>query len=275
MANPTHRSLPSLIVAAALVALLVAACGSDSEPEPFAGGATTVAGGPDPTTTTTSEQPNTDGTQPSSASSDSSTVAPSTGSTGLPGEPFEGFVSDGDELGVVGVAHDDVLNVRAGPGTDQAIVAQLDSLADGVVATGRGRRLTRTIWYEVRSGAVTGWSNSSFLAFHGTVDDVTADIIEQLGSRPVTETMLELGELVAQARSSDDVDSRVVLSVAPTVGDVGEVTYDVIGLADDALYGYRLHVFGQPIESGEGFSLGSVEQTSLCGRGIDDIGRCR
>jgi hypothetical protein len=60
--------------------------------------------------------------------------------------------------------------------------------------------------------------------------------------------------------------------VAPSVGDLGEVTYDVIGLGDDAVRGLRLHVFGQPID--EGFSLKTVEMTALCGRGADDDGGC-
>jgi hypothetical protein len=57
------------------------------------------------------------------------------------------------------------------------------------------------------------------------------------------------------------------MSVAPTVGDLGEVTYDVIGLGDDAVYGYRLHVFGEPVT--DGFSLRTVERTYLCSRGVD------
>ena len=49
------------------------------------------------------------------------------------------------------------------------------------------------------------------------------------------------------------------------VGDLGEVTYDVIGFPDDSVTGVRLHVFGEP--SGNGFVLRTVESTTLCARG--------
>jgi hypothetical protein len=74
--------------------------------------------------------------------------------------------------------------------------------------------------------------------------------------------------------SSDDPPSRIVMSVAPTVGDLGEVTYDVVGLGDDALGGVRLHVFGDPAEGGEGFVLSNVERTFICSRGVTDDGFC-
>lgn len=54
------------------------------------------------------------------------------------------------------------------------------------------------------------------------------------------------------------------------MADLGEVTYDVMVLGDDALCGVRLHVFGQPSASGEGFVLENVEQTLLCGRALAD-----
>ena len=81
--------------------------------------------------------------------------------------------------------------------------------------------------------------------------------------------MTDLGRVVAEALASDEPPSRIVMTVSPTVGDLGEVTYDVVGLGDDALRGFRLHVFGTPSESGEGFVLRSVEQTLLCGRGVN------
>jgi hypothetical protein len=62
--------------------------------------------------------------------------------------------------------------------------------------------------------------------------------------------------------------------IPPTVGDLGEVTFDVVGLLDDAQLGWRLHIFGQPTEGGEGFSLKSVEATALCGRGVTEDGLC-
>jgi hypothetical protein len=52
------------------------------------------------------------------------------------------------------------------------------------------------------------------------------------------------------------------------------VTYDVVGLGDDAVFGFRLHIFGEPTENGEAFSLKSVEATSLCGRAVTADGVC-
>ena len=195
----------------------------------------------------------------------------------LPGDGFEGFAREGDELTVVGVAHDDVLNVRRGPGTDFPVVAELAPVGDTVTATGRARLLARSLWYEIEVGPVTGWVNAGFLAYPGAVDDVTVTVMDALDtadSGAGGETMVDLGRAVAATQASSDVESRIVLSVAPEVGDLGEVTYDVIGLADDAVLGYRLHVFATPAAGGEGFDLRTVEQTVLCSRGVDAEGRC-
>ena len=74
------------------------------------------------------------------------------------------------------------------------------------------------------------------------------------------------------ANTFTDVGSglNIVVSVAPTVGDLGEVTYDVVGLGDDSLGGYRLHIFGQPTDSGGGFSLMAIEATAMCQRAVHD-----
>ncbi len=234
----------------AVVALAVAACGGGVDT------AATTTTGSQPTTTITAAPPTT-----------STTTEPPT--TTLPGDPIDIGPSAGDVLAVIGVAHDDVLNVRAAPGTDQAIVVELEPLADDVVAVGNSRSLPRSIWFEVDVDGVTGWSNSSFLGYLGQTTDETASIIDLLGETPEAETMTDLGRVVAEALASDEPPSRIVMSVAPTVGDLGEVTYDVVGLGDDALRGFRLHVFGTPSESGEGFVLRSVEQTLLCGRGVN------
>ena len=74
--------------------------------------------------------------------------------------------------------------------------------------------------------------------------------------------MEELGMLVAETLASDDPQSDIVMSVAATVSDLGEVTFDVVGLGDDSVWALRLHVFGQP--DGSRFSLMSVEAHVMC-----------
>ena len=210
-------------------------------------------------------------------------VAPKTSPTGsvqqpvtstLPGEVINTGPAAGQVLGVVGVPFDDVLNVRAAPGADQRIVARLDPLADDVVATGTARQLTGSIWYEVTVKGVAGWANSSFVAWLAGTDDVTAQVVAALGGRPSAPTMLDLGRVVAEAKASAEPPSRVTVTVASSTGDLGEVTYDVVGLADDSVFGERLHVFGRPLNQGQGFSLASVERRLLCARGATDNGLC-
>ena len=82
-----------------------------------------------------------------------------------------------------------------------------------------------------------------------------------------------LGEMVADTYPEDDKRLRVRMSGAPSVGDLGEVIYDVVGFADDSVYGVRLYVYGQPTDGG-GFDLKSVEATALCRRGVTADGFC-
>jgi hypothetical protein len=191
------------------------------------------------------------------------------GDAALPGDPWVGFAQAGDELAVFGVAHDDVLNIRALPGAEGEIVATAEPSATDVVATGEARELSRSFWYQVEVDGVTGWARVRYLAFPGSVDDATAELLDHAtgGELPETETMLEMGQLVAEGFATTDPVSTIVQSGPASVGDLGEITFDVVGIGDDAAVGYRLHVFGAPSESGEGFSLESIERTTFCGRG--------
>ncbi len=178
-------------------------------------------------------------------------------------------------MAVIGVEHDDVLNLRAAPGTDQPILAGLRPTEADMIATGRSRLLRGVVWFELEAGGTVGWASASYLGYLGATDDLTSQIVGS-GAIPVAGTMAELGRLVAEAVAvdADGFSSRISMTVAPTVGDLGEVTYDVVGLQDDALRGLRLHVFGALTEGGDGFSLKSVEATALCGRGVTDEGLC-
>ncbi len=268
MTNPTQtqrRRALGLVAIIAALALFVVACGDDTTETSDT--TTTSVDGTD-TTTDTDTSDTTDAVTTATTAT-TATSQSSSATTGLPGEPFEGFAKDGDVLAVMGVAHDDKLNIREAPGTDQALLTRVGPLEDNLTATGRAQALSRSIWYEVSTAdGITGWANSSFLGFVGSVDDVTSAFLDG-GDPPVTETMQQMGELVAAAYVSTEPGSRVVQTVAPTAGDLHEITYDVIGVGDDSTGGYRLHIFAVSNgDNDEGFTLTSIERTTFCMRGL-------
>ncbi len=189
----------------------------------------------------------------------------------LPGEPFATHVPmPGESVAVVGVSFDDTLAVRNGPGDDFGIAAELGPL-DEPTGTGIGRLRTdlSSIWWRVGFDSSEGWVDSTFIGRLGDTTDATAGVVAELGGIPSAPTMLELGRVVADTFAAEPPDtSRITVTVAPTLGDLGEVTYDVVGLGDDSVLGWRLVVFGTPDGGGPGvFSLKSVEATLLCARG--------
>ena len=107
-------------------------------------------------------------------------------------------------------------------------------------------------------------------AFVGGTDDVTWRVVEILGSIPSAETMTDLGHLVASALVPDEGEGAPRISVVeePAVGDLGEITLEAVGLADDSILGYRLRIFAHPPEAEGGFTLKAVERTLLCRRGV-------
>ena len=112
--------------------------------------------------------------------------------------------------------------------------------------------------------------------FVGGTDDITSRVVEKLGSIPSAETMTALGYLVANALVPDEGEGAPRISVVegPVIGDLGEITLDAVGLADDSILGYRLRIFAHLPEAEGGFTLKTVERTFLCSRGaIGDL--CR
>ena len=193
----------------------------------------------------------------------------------LPGEVVEFGPPAGTILSVFGVRHDDVLNVRDLPGLDGEIVATLDPTESGFLATGRHQQLPTTFWMEVVvDGEVIGWINRTFAAVEGVTDDGTARFLDRVAN-PTASSLEALGLLVAESVVEvPEAVQRIEMSVAPTEGDLGEVTYDVVGIADDASAGVRLHVFAVD-ESGDGtWTLRTVEVTDMCSRGGTPGGLC-
>ncbi len=247
-----------------ILGLAAAACGTTTETTTSADTSDTAATAATSSTTTTSA-----GT--ATGTDLTTTTAAGATTTTLAGVPIDLGPASGDVLAVVGLAHDDVLNVRAVPGAFNPILDTIEPTGTAT-ATGTARDLGRAIWFEHDTGDAVGWSNLSFAAYAGGTDDATEEVLSVLGEIPIAESMGALGLIVAGSLASSEPASRIVMSVAPTQGDLGEVTYDVIGLGDDSVYGYRLHIFGEEVI--DGFSLDSVERTSLCSRGVDAEGLC-
>lgn len=246
-----RRALLGLVI----VAAVLAGCGDDDTD----------------TSTDTTEADDTT-TSSTTAAETSTTAAPP---TELPGERIEIFPYEGATLAVVGVEADDVLNVRAAPGVEHQVVAELAPLTDDVAPTGHNRQLDDgSIWAEVAIDGGTGWANTAFLAHLGDTADITSELYPDVADRPTAETMLELGRRVAADRVVDgEPEPAVVVVDAPSVGDLGEVTVDVVGYPDDSVLGERLHVLAEPGPGGESFTVRTVEATTLCRRGVSD-GRC-
>jgi hypothetical protein len=253
----------SALAVLSVCVLVVGACGEDAATSTTT---TTVI------ETTTSALATTTTSMATTTSTTSATTTTATGTTTtraseLPGEPIDFGPAAGDTLAVVGVAHDDVLNLRAAPGADQEILEGIPPTFDALTAVGQTRELPGSLWIAVDYQGTEGWVNLTFIGYLGDTTDITHAVTEQLGGTSGAETMLELGLIVAESIAGDP-SADIVMSVAPTVGDLGEVTFDVTGFEDDSVRGSRLHVFGQPID--EAFLLASVEGTVICARGVDD-----
>lgn len=210
------------------------------------------------TTATTFPSDSTDG---STTTTTVSTTTTTSTTTSLAGEWFSMAPAAGAVLSVIGVAHDDVLNVRELPGAEHRIVATLLPLADDFIATGQAWSVSNSIWFEVQTASVVqGWVNARYVAQLANVDDFTSLVVSALGGYPSATTMEALGRLVAESQAStEDPASTIVISEP---ANRGEIKLDVVGLGDDAVRALRLHVFGT--ESGGGFALKSVEAWIMC-----------
>lgn len=239
---------------------------------------------------------------------DEAVDAPAATAKPLPGDPIFGPAM-GALLAVVGVDHDDVLNVRDIPNgeiiatleneidrdsddqvDDRVIVREIPSneivaVLDvaGIVAAGHTRALPTTIWHEVRAGSVVGWASGAYLSPLGVTVDVTPRVVELIGETPAAETLDDLGQMIADLFGSDgEVQSRIAVSAEPVViRGFSEFAIDVVGLPDDSLRGYRLYITVHVAQNngyGTGpYTIQSVSAATLCysERGVTEGGLCR
>jgi hypothetical protein len=250
-----------------IMALVLVACAGSAGTESTTTSqlATTTTGSG---STTTSESSSTTTEMPTSTTSTTSIID----SPDLPGEPIEFGPTAGQTVAVVGIASNDVLNLRAIPGADQAVLEGIPPLYDSLTALGETRQLPQSLWIAVEYEDEVGWVNLRYIAYLGATTDATESVLQELGTSPAAETIEGLGSIVVETFTSEDPVSEVVIADSQATGSLGEVTYDVLGLGDDSVRGVRVRVEGTPYSGG--FTLHGVEMTALCARGVTDDGVC-
>lgn len=263
-----------LALAVAIAALVVAVGNSDGddvvadEPAPTAATSAPVATAPTPIPTTTI------GTVQTLPPAPTTTAAQQvvTATTAADAEAGEG-AEPPLVLAVVGIGYDSTLNVREEPGGQ--IVAKLDSTSTGIVPTGTMQVVSDVLWYEVHAAGVLGWVSGDYVTPLGATVDTTTEIVARLGQTPSAANLTALGRAVAAAVASEEPESRVRVSGEPTVGELSEVTMDVVGQPDDSIRGFRLRVFATRNSDGT-FTLRNVEGTLMCyiDRGVSAQGLC-
>lgn len=263
------RLLRRIVPLFAVVMISVAACGATSETNTTS---TSLSPRTSPSTILSASTTATETPETATETRETTTDTADTSTTSLLGGPIDFGPQSGEVLAVVGVSHDDSLNLRVGPGPSQQVLATIDPTYANLLAQGETWDTSEAFWIKVDYEGISGWVHFSFVAYLGVTEDATASVVADLGGYPVADTMEGLGLLIVGVFESLDPQSRVVMTTAPSLGDLGEVTYDVIGLGDDAVYGVRLHVFGEL--NTDGFALQAVEITSLCGRGVTDDELC-
>ena len=186
----------------------------------------------------------------------------------------------------VDVAADDTdggLNVRELPGVENAVVATLPrgtevSTLEGCSAVGA------TDWWQVTTtdGDTTGWVSKDFLSETFVATPGLGQFVTDTENVDLTaETLDELIAAIADSYGFDD-DRVITLvgeaQIADAVG--GEVTYDITGLKDDSVNGFRVNI-NFLFEKSEpdaleiiGFRAVGITNWALCSRGVTDDGLC-
>ncbi len=174
---------------------------------------------------------------------------------------------NGDALLVVGVRFNDVLNVREGPGQEFSVVTTVPPAAPGVASLGLTWAIAGTSWYAIDIRGVQGWASSSFLSIQAGTFDFASRVAEELGEVPESGSLIGHGMTVARSLASEDRPSTIEQPTEAVVGDQDEIHVDVVGVGDDSVAGYRLHVIA---DNDDGtWRLTTVEATVLCERAVD------
>jgi len=211
---------------------------------------------------------------------DTTSAAPSTSATATPT-----CTAPAEALHWVEVALDDPdggLNMRTNAGVDFEIISTLPRSVE-VATTGACVVVGSVDWWEVVPTGATGggWVSSRYLSDAPVFDPGLGKAIEDTYNVELrADTLEDLAALLAEAYGFDgDVVITQVgeVEVADAVG--GDVTYDLTGLKDDSVDGFRVDIgfhFDKNADATEitGFIAKQITTRALCSRGVTDDGLC-
>ena len=281
----TNRLVAAMAFAALVVSVLslfVALSATEVEPARTTGdvAAATPAAEADDEPTMSSPPATTAGTSADAGTPSATVVAASTAAPAgpavtttpdaeLPGTPAAFGPAAGTQLGVIGVAYDDWLNVRdvpngevvatltlqlsiGGAGLEESALLVRDAAAEelfarigiaSLTATGRTRDLATSTWHEIQAGPVVGWASSNYLAplSPSAQFDITAQVTADIDGVAAAETLDELVERIVATVASNEPVSRVRTVAPPGAFEaIIDIAVDVVGQPDDSIRGYRL-----------------------------------
>lgn len=197
----------------------------------------------------------------------------------------------------VDVALDDPdggLNFREAPSTSSSVITTFRRGVE-VISTGECVIVGGTDWWEVlrTDGSESGWVSSRFLSAEpldgGFGTGQNPEFAPSLGAPEADRTNLGLSAptleglvaLLAQEYGfGEDVEISPVgefVGIDPTTQ---TATYDLVGLEDDSLAGYRVDLLlfiDRDVANGDlvtGFTAINIVRQSLCARGVGDDGLC-
>jgi len=194
----------------------------------------------------------------------------------LEGDSIDGFAPDFDDgVVIVGYGVGDTIELRARPGVEQLVLAQIPGNA--VELSGLGETFVtpddRTWWF-VRWQDTQGWIEPG-AGYLGASTDITADATAGL-TAATYESAIDIVLDVSAHLSANESDEMVVVSTAPSTTGGASVTIADVLIADrepdERQLGQRLEITTTGADGN--FSLQSVAQRPLCGRGLTDQGAC-
>lgn len=184
----------------------------------------------------------------------------------------------------VDVALDDPdggLNLRDGAGPIHGVLATFERGSE-VIPTGECTIVGATDWWQVTNtdGSLIGWVSNHFLSDTVLLSPGLGRLeVDHDNAGLQAETIEGLAEQLAIIYGFGEDATITEVNVEGNDASSGNAIYDITGLQDDSVDGYRVDIlfFIERDATGEelfGFSATRIDRRALCSRGVTDDGLC-